>query len=169
MEIKKIGIFLKRFSDKYKFVLLVLVLGILLMWIPDGSKKNVNIKETASQDTKAESSTEESLSRILSLISGAGEVKVMLTKSKGEETLYQEDQDRSTEDAHEDIRLDTVIISDSQRNQCGLIRQIIPPSYMGAIIVCEGAEDPAVKFAIVDAVSKVTGLGADKISVLKMK
>jgi stage III sporulation protein AG len=36
-------------------------------------------------------------------------------------------------------------------------------------VVCQGADDPVVKLLIVDAVSKVTGLGADKISVMKMK
>jgi len=40
---------------------------------------------------------------------------------------------------------------------------------MGAVIVCQGADDPQVRLSIVDAVSKVTGLGSDKISVLKMK
>jgi stage III sporulation protein AG len=40
---------------------------------------------------------------------------------------------------------------------------------MGAIVVCQGGDQPTVRLAILDAVSKVTGLGADKISILKMK
>jgi stage III sporulation protein AG len=40
---------------------------------------------------------------------------------------------------------------------------------MGAIVLCQGADVPSVRLAIVDAVSKVTGLVANQISVLKMK
>ena len=61
------------------------------------------------------------------------------------------------------------MITDSNRNETGLIHQRNPPKYQGAIILAMGADDPAVKLAIVDAVSNVTGLGADKISVLKMQ
>jgi stage III sporulation protein AG len=40
---------------------------------------------------------------------------------------------------------------------------------MGAVVIAQGADDPSIKLAIVDAVTKATGLGANKISVLKMK
>ena len=40
---------------------------------------------------------------------------------------------------------------------------------MGAIVVCQGGDNATVRLAIIEAVSNVTGLGADKISVLKMK
>ena len=49
------------------------------------------------------------------------------------------------------------------------MRQENPAQYLGVIVVCEGADSPAVRLAIVEAVSDVTGLGADRISVLKMK
>ena len=39
----------------------------------------------------------------------------------------------------------------------------------GAVAVAQGADDPLVKLAITEAVSKVTGLRSDKISVIKMK
>ena len=50
-----------------------------------------------------------------------------------------------------------------------MVRQILSPEYLGAVVVCQGANDVQVRLAVVEAVSKVTGLGADKISVLKMK
>ena len=62
-----------------------------------------------------------------------------------------------------------MIITDSDRKEEGLITQVDPPVYQGAIIVCQGADRGAVRLAIVEAVSRVTGLGADRISVLKMK
>jgi stage III sporulation protein AG len=64
---------------------------------------------------------------------------------------------------------DTVTVTDSDRNENGLIRQINPPVYSGAVVVCQGADNPQVKLSIIDAVGKLTGLGSDKISVIKMK
>lgn len=39
----------------------------------------------------------------------------------------------------------------------------------GAVIVCDGAESAAVRLKVVNAVSAYTGLGSDRIIVLKMK
>lgn len=39
----------------------------------------------------------------------------------------------------------------------------------GAVVVCEGAEEARVKLCVTNAVSAYTGLGSDKIRVVKMK
>ena len=114
-------------------------------------------------------SVEEKLGRVLSKIQGAGEVVVLLTEAYGEEIIYQIDRDTSQSDSSSSLREDTVTITDSQRNEQGLVKQQNPPRYMGAVVVCQGGDKPTVRLAIIDAISKVTGLGADKISVLKMK
>lgn len=154
---------IREIFQKYKFVLLVICVGIILMLWP-GKKSAENIEQNAIP-AEVQSSTEAQLQTILSKIKGAGRVEVMLTTSRGEETVYQLDSDRSENQTRED----TVIISDDQRSQNGLISQINPPVYQGAIVVCDGADDPAVRLSIVEAVSKATGLGASSISVLKMK
>ena len=169
MELKKLSNHIKGLVEKYKFVILILVIGIILMLLPESKNINISNKESASVNTEDSVDIDASLGAILSMIDGAGAVEVMITPAKGEETLYQEDTQASSDANGEDIHADTVVISDSERKETGLIKQINPPIYMGAIVVCEGADAPAVKLAIVDAVSKVTGLGADKICVLKMK
>ena len=85
----------------------------------------------------------------------------MLTMAQGQETCYQTDQ-RGEDHS-------TVTVTDSDRKEQGLIRQVNPPVYLGAIVVCQGGDDPTVRLAIVESVAKVTGLGADRISVMKMK
>lgn len=151
--------------SKYRFLLLVILLGLGLMLIPSGnSKKN---SESAAPSISQESSEtlSQELEKILSDVQGAGKVHVMLTIAKGEETIYQTD--GSTADNGN--RHDTVVITDENRTQSGLIQQSIPPTYRGAIVVCQGADSPAVCLAIKEAVSKVTGLDTSQISVLKMK
>ena len=112
-----------------------------------------------------ETSLAKELEEILSCIQGAGKVQVMLTVAKGEEIIYQTD--GST--AESGGRQDTVVITDENRTQSGLVQQSIPPTYRGAIVVCQGADSPAVCLAVKEAVSKVTGLDTSQISVLKMK
>ena len=42
-------------------------------------------------------------------------------------------------------------------------------SKRGCVVVCEGADSPAVRLEVTNAVAAYTGLGSDKISVIKMK
>ncbi len=151
---------------RYRYVLLILALGVALMLIP--GKSDPSETEHPVQITEQKEDTAQQLSRILAQIQGAGRVEVLLTLASGEKTVYQTDEDISTGE-NGTTRFDTVIITGSDRGQSGLIQQVNPPSYQGAIVVCQGADRPAVRLAIVEAVSKVTGLGADRISVLKMK
>ena len=158
---------LLQFVKKYKYVALVLVIGIVLMLIPSGKESLPETVITPQVDSIL--SVEERLSQILRQVKGAGEVRVLLTEASGEEVIYQTNVDTSGSETASSTRQDTVTVTDSQRNEQGLIRQQNPPKYMGAIVVCQGGDQPTVRLAIIEAISKVTGLGADKISVLKMK
>ena len=153
---------------KYKFVILILLIGLAFMLIPSRQKdSDSNFITTADQSVTE--ALEIQLKELLSKIDGAGRVDVLLSKGEGEETVYQTNTDtsRTGEDITE--RRSTVTVTDTARAQAGLIKQVNPPKYLGAIIVCEGADSPMVQLSIKEAVSKVTGLGSDRISVLKMK
>lgn len=151
---------------KYRYVLLVLVIGIVLLMIPTGGTEKTAQEPAQTEQTQ---SLQKELSDILSKVHGAGKVEVILTVSRGETTLYQTDESLSVSGDSSTTKTDTVTVTDAQRNDGGLIKQVNPPVYLGAIVVCEGADSPAVRLSIVDAVAKITGLGADKIAVLKMK
>ena len=149
------------FWKKYRLVLLVLLAGLCLMMIPEG--ENAPVLTEVPQVSQF--SEEESLALILSKIKGAGKVEVLLTEYQGSETIYQTDNQESADS----FRQETVILSSSTREESGLIRQINPPVYLGALIVCQGGDNPTVKLAIVEAVMDVTGLPSNQITVLKMK
>lgn len=142
---------------KYKYVLLVLLAGLMLMLLPGGSEEKPEPVVEASEPSEEDMETR--LERILTRVQGAGTVAVMLTESSGEEVVYQTDGEGG----------DTVLVSDAQRNEQGLVRTREPPTYLGAIIVCEGADSASVRLAVVEAVANVTGLGTDRITVLKME
>ena len=146
-------------AGKYRYVLLILLIGICLMLLPDFSSDEKS--EPVTEQTQAQTlSVAQELEQILSQVKGAGKVSVMLTVDEGERICYQTD---DSQNGH-----DTVIVTDENRAQSGLIQQINPPNYRGAVVVCQGADSPAVRLAVVEAVSKVTGLDSTRISILKM-
>ena len=167
MDLSGLGEKCRGWISKYKYVLLILALGVVLMCIPVSKEEKNDID--SSEKFQQEDSMEDRLEEILSQLQGAGKVEVILTIAEGERILYQYDEDRDISEHGTSEKKDTVIISDNNRNESAVITQILPPIYRGAIIVCQGADQASVRLAIVEAVSKATGLGADKICVLKMK
>lgn len=151
---------------EYRYVLLVLALGIVFMLLPQGSSEKKEEAVPQEQEAISEVTLQEKLEEILSRVQGAGKVRVLLSEAEGKEIQYQTDEEERSQDAYQ---RDTVILSDSGRNQSGLIKQINPPKYLGAIILCQGADSASVKLALMEAVSNATGLTTDRISVMKMK
>ncbi len=152
--------------QKYRYGVIVLLVGIFLMLLPVGNG-NEKSQDSAVPVTRQqeEKDFETRLSEILSKMQGAGRVQVFLSEATGEITQYQMDEDLTGGD----LRKETVVITGSDRCQQGLVRRIDPPSYLGAIVVCQGADNAAVRLSITEAVANATGLGANQISVLKMK
>lgn len=151
---------------KYKYPILILFVGLGLMLLPERSEQSA---APIPVQTLEETPLEERLEAILSKIEGAGQVQVLLTEDSGRETLYQTDSTSESGDSGSRRSDDTVLVEDSSRVESALVRQIFEPKYRGAVVLCQGADAPSVRLAIVEAVRCVTGLGADKISVLKMK
>ena len=168
MDLKELGKKLRSMLDKYRYALLVLVLGLVLLVLPFGGKEEETKAPVTTAKTQQKDPSQE-LAQILGQIQGVGRVQVLLTIKTGETTVYQTDDDTNISETGSSIRKETVIVTDSGRNQQPLVVQVLPPNYLGAVIVCQGAENAGVRLAVVEAVSKATGLGADKITVLKMK
>ena len=104
---------------------------------------------------------ETELAEILGKISGVGKAEVLLTEASGADTIYQTDSTQS--------HWDTVTILGTNREEQGLVKQVLPPVYRGAIVVCRGGDNAGVRLKVVEAVKSVTGLSSDCITVLKMK
>ena len=154
------------FAKKYRYVLLVVLVGLVLLVLPEEKEP---VKQPESIQTEEKRNLQEDLAAILSQVAGAGKVEVLLTQATGEETIYQTDEDLSTGESTSDIRSDTVLVTGTDRSETGLVRQVNPPTYQGAIVLCQGADSAQVKLSIVEAVMSVTGLRSDCITVLKMK
>lgn len=156
------------FLKKYWYTALILLLGMILMLLPDGKKSQTpELPQIVASNSSSD--LESSLSALLSKMEGAGKVDVLLTQARGEKSIYQMNETATSGDSSQDIRKETVIISNADRSEAGLIQQVEPPVYLGAVVLCQGADSASVRLAIIQAVANATGLSTDKISVLKMK
>ena len=167
MDIRGLGSKIKSTFFKYKYAAIILLVGIGLLLIPQKSQSLPIAESIQKQNTQTFETKE--LVEILQSIQGAGKVKVLLSIASGEKTLYQTDTDINTSGDSNSTKQETVIVTDSQRTETGLINQVNPPTYLGAIVVCQGADSATVRLAVTQAVAKITGLGSDSICVLKME
>ena len=156
----------RQLLGKYKLFFLVLLLGIALMLLPEGGKST---EQEAAEGKVQPVSLQEQLSELLSSMEGAGRVQVLLTTRSGEKTVFQTESDTASDERSHTSKEKTVLVTDSDRNQTGLVTQTDPPTYLGAVVLCQGAENSKVRLAITEAVSNATGLGYHKITILKMK
>ena len=148
------------YIKKLQYFLIILAVGVVVMLIPSAETEK---EEPITPEISIQSDLEGELEEILSQISGVGKTEVLLTEFSGRETIYQSDS------GHNLSGSDTVILTDGNRSQYGLVRQVLAPVYKGAVVVCKGADSASVRLAVVDAVMRATGLSSDCISVLKMK
>lgn len=152
----------KETMETYKYVLLVIGIGLIFLLLPDS---NAPI-ETQLPSTELHfqlQDFEQHLAENLSYIAGAGETQVVLTlKNNGEVILAQDTQ----EEYHGKITKDIVTIGSGANEQVVEIKQYYP-EFQGALIICTGGDNAQVKLELIQAVSALTGLRSDNISVCK--
>ena len=90
----------ERFTElykKYRYGILIVLLGIILMCLPSREKTQDAPTQSAITAENSENSLQSMLSSILSQIKGAGKVEVLLTEARGPETMYQTDTNSGSE------------------------------------------------------------------------
>lgn len=147
----------------YKYVLLVLAAGgVLLLW-PGEKGEEPAPAAVEGEENFSVASLEEQLEEILSRIDGAGQVSVMLTVQSGMERVLAQDVDLSQEQRS----TETVVISTgSGKEEVVLLTQRYP-TFQGALVVCDGGENAQVRLLLTQAVTVLTGLGAGRVTVCK--
>lgn len=152
--------------ERFRLPLLILTLGGILLLLPSGGTgKAAQDAQSPAQQTQPEDDMRQALSRLLSSMEGVGRVELLLTTTGSDETFYQTDVRRSGETSEET----TVFSANQSAQKTPVVTKTKKASYAGAVVVCDGADSAVVRLRIVQAVSALTGLGSDKISVIKMK
>ena len=159
------------YVKKYKYVALVVLAGVVLMLLPSGkgeqqtsSDQPVNVSEAYSL-----AETEKRLEQLLGRIRGVGQVQVMLTLKSGSSLQLAENRSTSLRDTENRQDRDVVTLNRGSGYEDVVVTEQTYPVYQGAVVVCQGAGDSGVNLAVIQAVSVLTGLGSDKITVVQWK
>ena len=168
----------KKTVFKYKYVLLLVGVGIVFLLWPTGSSQTPPSTAVSEEETFSVSDVEEKIAQVLSQAAGVGHVSVALTLKSGLETIVSKDtQSNQHRDMDNDklvsydleTREETVVVQGAGGGTQPIVRKHIYPEYLGALVVCQGAQNAATQLWIVNAVSSLTGLGSDRITVIPMK
>lgn len=154
---------------KYRLPALVVLAGVVLMLLPTGTKTD-KAEDTAEDESFSLTETEQRMAEVIGAIDGVGRVKVMLTLRSGETLSLAEDSSAS-QGSGGDVRRESQVLTVNRGSgkQEVVVTQRMYPVYQGAVVVCQGAGDSRVRLTVIDAVSVLTGLSSDKISVVKWK
>ena len=112
---------LRAAAGKYRYVLAVALLGVVLMLLPSGGNRD----EALTKESDCRGAVQQEMERLLAAFDGVGALRLMLTTEPGGE------------------------------------------DYAGAVVVCEGADSAAVRLELTQAVSALTGLPSDRITIVK--
>ena len=161
-----LGVF--RWLAAYKYVILAVLLGVLLLLLPDGKAKDAENAAYLADFDRA--SVQREMEDILSAIDGAGRLRLMLTVRGGGELELA--QDRALTQKHGDSadevsdKTETVVLGSGSGAEV-VVTQSRYPDFVGALVVCEGGGSAAVRLEITQALCALTGLPSDRISVIK--
>ena len=152
---------------KYRLVLLSVLAGLLLMLFPLDTDHEKTEEVLQERETFSLEETERRMEEILGRIEGTGKLQLMLTLKSGSQLQLAEDTDRSVDEDELQTKQETVTLNRGSGYQDVVVTQQVYPSYQGALVVCQGADRAAVRLAVTEAVSALTGLSSDKITVVK--
>ena len=144
---------------RYQGLLLVLAAGLaLLLWPVGSTSEDTQSTEPAVwEDEQYVQALEQRLSDALSRMDGVGQATVVLTLDEGFRRELAGDE-RGEE-------RETVVISSGTGHQETVEVQRSAPRLQGALVVCPGGGVAEVRLNIMRAVSALTGLSANQISI----
>ena len=147
----------QQFVQKNRYAALIILLGLfLLLWPFGGRTDSGDSAQSGKTDCIPGASgyeynltdLEEKLTKVLSQIRGAGETQVILTLS-----------------STGSVETEVVIVKNGS-NQEGVVEvEQQYPTFLGALVVCEGGGNAQVKLEMLQAVKALTGLSSDQISI----
>lgn len=155
--------------DKYKFVALVALAGAVLLLWPEGGSSSASAESGFSLPDPAEQARqlEKEMEDILSKVSGVGQVQVLLTAESDGQRLLAADTEESRQGAGDISRSSETVVVDGSGGEAPVVTQTWYPTYRGALVVCQGGDQAAVRLAVTQAVMALTGLSADRVTVAK--
>ncbi len=158
-----------------KKIILLVALGIivLLSGILSGvSEEKAEISDNEYNSSRYIEETQKELEALLSQISGAGKVRVMISLENAYENVYATGQSTKAErdetaKKQENTEEYIIVKTGSNTEEC-LIVKVYEPKIKGVAVIAQGAGNTTVEKAITDTVCALFDISTQKVSVEKM-
>ncbi|CAB1250100.1 MAG: stage III sporulation protein AG [Oscillospiraceae bacterium] len=171
-----------------KMVLILAFAGIALIFLSSvfgkaGKETQQSVQTAASAVSSQESNQdytaqmEQSLSELISQISGAGTPHVLVTLQQGTAQVYATEEKKTTQKAQDssgsrntdNSSLETkyILVRDANGNEHPVEITQQQPKIQGVVVTCPGADNPAVQEKIISAVTTAVGISSARVCVVR--
>ena len=151
---------------------LIMVLLLVNEFLTPENTENISKENTEIYSSQYIEKTEKELEALLENISGAGEVKVMITLENCYENVfakgYSEKNDSKTDSQKSESEEEYIIIKNGSNNEECLVVKVLQPTVKGVAVIAQGAGNTQVKNAITQTVCALFDISTAKVSVEKM-
>ncbi|MBQ9228650.1 MAG: hypothetical protein IJ168_07420 [Eubacterium sp.] len=114
------------------------------------------------------SSLEESTETLIGAIDGVGRCRVMITLKGGTENIYAKNSDENRNEGSYSGRYEYVLYDGASGEEPLLLKEYLP-AVQGVAVVCDGADNSAVRACVTETVSALFDISVSKVSVTKYK
>ena len=150
----------------------IMVLLLVSEFLTPENTENISKENTEIYSSQYIEKTEKELEALLENISGAGEVKVMITLENCYENVfakgYSEKNDSKTDSQKSESEEEYIIIKNGSNNEECLVVKVLQPTVKGVAVIAQGAGNTQVKNAITQTVCALFDISTAKVSVEKM-
>ncbi len=151
---------------------LIMVLLLVSEFLTPENTENISKENTEIYSSQYIEKTEKELEALLENISGAGEVKVMITLENCYENVfakgYSEKNDSKTDSQKSESEEEYIIVKNGSNNEECLVVKVYEPTVKGVAVIAQGAGNTQVKNAITQTVCALFDISTAKVSVEKM-
>lgn len=158
LNLEKIKNFLKG-KKHIRAAYIIVIIGVVLLVMPSFSGKE-EVKGEAEAEAVLISAKE--VEEMLSAIKGVGKCRVLITYKSGGE--YETAKDISKSESGTDEK--NIVIGSGSGEHPFVVKKH-SPEVLGAVVVCEGGGSLKVKSAVVEAVSVLCGVAANRVKVFE--
>ncbi len=159
-------------GKKIKIIVAVGLVGILLIFTSEifsnDHSKSSKSNENSFDYVQYTNELENKLNETISSIDGVGECKVMITLENSSENVYATDNEiKNSENTIN--QKDEYVIYNSQNGETPVLIKEYFPRVQGVTVICTGGDNTAVKEKIIQSVTALFNISANRVSVSKIK
>ena len=159
-------------DKKRKAVIAIGLVGVLLLLLSEVIPPKATAKPSSEEQDSAYSEylaqTEKETAALISSIDGVGRCQVMITLREGTESVYAKNAEEESREGSNSNKHEYVLYENADGEEALLVKERFP-AVQGVAVVCDGADNSAVRTCVINTVSALFNVSVSKISVSKYK